>query len=309
MQSFRKLITLTLILLAGLELHSLIAAYSAHAGEFYEFKHSSIFPEEDNFRAFVTNFQPGDRIKIVLSQKTLLDIKLGSFLGEGCFGRVFLIDEQPLTRVIKFQFDKFAATQMMQKEVYALTSLNRIGIPHSKILEYSPNFYLIKEYVPGETFEKIACSTWKNLEPDSQAILVIELNKIRRSLRSNKISVADLHQENLIFDIQALTWKIIDASGIGSHLDDPLFDLEYSISIHPELETAYNWIIQSRRFEVCIKPYFFLKKVESIYKSGRTSEAFSLFSKDGPDRISELLDHCPSEFSELWNKLSVQMAG
>jgi hypothetical protein len=303
-----------IILLTAIELSFFIATRTGHAADIYEFEYSEFSevdrPKEMNlFRKLVIDFEPGDQIKIAAGEEIFLDVKLKNFLGEGCFGRVFLIDEQPLARVVKFQCSDRFATQMMEKEYYSLNFLKQNDIPHSRILEYNPDFYLIKEYVPGETLTSITDFTWRKLMPDLQAILVIQLNELRRAFLSAMISVEDLHEDNIMFDYRAHTWKVVDASGIGGDLDDPLYDLETGISIHPELKTAYQWLVDFKDFEVCVEPYFFMKKVESLFREGHTLAASHLFSTGGPDHITELLDHCPSDFSTLWNSLSTQMAG
>ena len=305
---------------------TLLNSSGSHAGEVYQFQQAEL-SDWNSFRHAVAGFAAGDEVQVLDQTQVILDVKLSSLLGEGAYGRVFLIEERSISRararararVIKFQRGSENARTAMLEEVGAFKRLAPSRVPHSRVLEQNQNFYLIKEYVPGNTLGEVVGLSWYRMSSKLQAATIIKLHDLKRQLYKAKLNFSDLNSGNIIFDQDEQVWKIVDP---GAEEDAPFsllaaeesFSwLEAALSMGnldsetSEMVTTFEWVNESRQNKICIEPYLRLLKIMEFYEIGEVEKARKGYTANLSRVVAGLLqdDKCPAEFNELWERVDL----
>ena len=153
-----------------------------------------------------------NHMKLATNQLLFGKYELISILGTGSFGTVYLSKHIILEcyRAIKL-IPKDGAADSLLKEAQLLKSLNHPGIPTIYDIEQDDSyFYLIEEYVQGESLEEFLLHQ-KNISPSTFFDLSLQLCDIFRYLHSFKpspILYMDLKPEHII--VCGMQLKLID---------------------------------------------------------------------------------------------------
>lgn len=151
-------------------------------------------------------------MKLATNQVLFGKYELISILGTGSFGIVYLSKHIILEcyRAIKL-IPKDGAADSLLKEAQLLKSLNHPGIPTIYDIEQDDSyFYLIEEYVQGESLEEFLLHQ-KNISPSTFFDLSLQLCDIFRYLHTFKpspILYMDLKPEHII--VCGMQLKLID---------------------------------------------------------------------------------------------------
>ena len=153
-----------------------------------------------------------NHMKLATNQVLFGKYELISILGTGSFGIVYLSKHIILEcyRAIKL-IPKDGAADSLLKEAQLLKSLNHPGIPTIYDIEQDDSyFYLIEEYVQGESLEEFLLHQ-KNISPSTFFDLSLQLCDIFRYLHTFKpspILYMDLKPEHII--VCGMQLKLID---------------------------------------------------------------------------------------------------
>ncbi len=196
--------------------------------------------------------------EVYLLNKT--KIELLDFLAEGSVGRVFRAkvlkgpsEIQSKNLIIKIE--KVENVDMISfgvkehsnlSQFIALKKLEEIGIPAVKVIDASfDHSALLLEHIHGYNLKEFL----KHFKYDEKFFFsLIQLTKLMDLIESKSVYFSDLHQENIMFDRDSQSWKVIDVSYVSE--DGPSFyEFFQDLESHKEVFALVSQIRELRNTE------------------------------------------------------------
>jgi hypothetical protein len=202
-----RLLVITILLSFG----SAVAPLLSLAGEVHRVYEGMVV------RAKVSRFREGDTVIYHTLRGDTIAFILGSFLGEGEHGRVFVLSGSNPPHTVKFLTEN--DRHITQNEIDSFQLLDKQGLPHARIEDHNADFYIIKNLVQGQSIASLE-EELPRLSRPKRTRLILDLSHaiepFLQALRNGPYGFEDLHAGNVIFDGKAL--HIID---VGSKNTNP----------------------------------------------------------------------------------------
>lgn len=199
-------------------------------------------------RGRIARFSEGDTVVYHRIHGEPKTFTLGRYLDEGENGRVFVLSGTHPSEVIKFLKDNDPS--MIDHEISSFQILENQGIPHARIREYGPGFYIVKDEIKGSTLHSLMEDFPKLPRPERTRLITTlhhAIEPFQKLLQKGPHGFEDLSAGNVIFDGKSL--HIIDIGKKNNHPQETAnaFDqmIDHLVYVGPSLRVyreAPEWL-------------------------------------------------------------------